>query len=95
MTLGWLLQANKEFTAEKDCLPIVCPKVPEVASSKRTKSSATYGDRARSNCDKGHTTDGTGDGDKGFTLECFINEQFGEPQKCVPVSCGTPEDMPC
>merc|ERR1712232_1078190 len=85
-------QASKAFTEAKSCKPIECPKVPKVDHATPKKTSATYNQSVRFDCDEGHTVDGTASGDHGFTVTCQTTGQFGEAQACKRVTCGVPPE---
>jgi hypothetical protein len=86
-------QASKDFTEVKACEPIKCGSLPEVEHGKAAKTSATFNQSVRFDCDEGHTVDGTAGGDHGFTVVCQSTGTFGEAQACKPVSCGEPDTV--
>jgi hypothetical protein len=85
---------TKAFTDTKSCQPIKCDSVPKVEFATPKATAATFNESVRFDCDKGHTVDGTADGDHGFTVTCQVTGTFGEPQACKPISCGAPDDIP-
>ena len=74
--------ASKQFTETKACKPIKCNNVPKVDFATSSKTSATFNQSVRYDCDKGHTVDGTANGDHGFTVSCQVTGKLGEPQAC-------------
>merc|ERR1719265_2687948 len=73
-------QASKLFTDEKACKPIVCNSVPSVDNGKSRKHKAVFNESLCIDCASGYTIDGTATGDRGFSVPCLANGQFGEAQ---------------
>jgi hypothetical protein len=86
--------ASKKFSATKECKPIKCDKMPELIGASTTAKDCTFGKSIKVDCDKGHSIDGTEDGDHGYEIQCQATGKFSEPQVCKPVSCGEPADVP-
>lgn len=87
-------QADKTFTATKDCKPIECGPGPTVEHAIADPAAATFNESIRYTCADGYTIDGTTAGDSSFGLTCLVTGKYSEVSECKPVNCGTPDDVP-
>lgn len=94
-------KTGRVFTARMDCLAVSCGPPYSIDngylvdeslremfySKKESERTAEY------ECFEGYSTDGTIDGDIGFSVTCEPNGRKSEPKECKPVECGVPEKI--
>jgi len=85
--------ASTEFSKTERCKRITCDDIPEVDNGKTKVKKAKYNETVKYTCEKGYTIDGTAEGDAHFKVSCLVNGMLGQVSKCMPVTCGEPDEV--
>jgi len=77
-------------TQREQCLPKVCPAVPQVdnAATAQASSRITFAETVNYNCNSGYSLDGKADGEIAFSIECKADATYSSTRECKPVECG-------
>jgi len=87
-------QADGKLTTAQSCKPIQCGEGPVVTNASASPSAVAFNETIRYTCADGYTIDGTTSGDTSFAVTCAKTGKYGAAQKCQPINCGEPSDVP-
>jgi hypothetical protein len=85
-------EADKKFGNMETCTAITCDKLPNVKNAVASGGAVTFNESVVFSCATGYSVDGTGDGEKSFTVTCQSTGAYSEPGMCERISCGEPPD---